>query len=76
MPIKFSFMRGGVGFLDGGGKCANYLCFHPRPPLSRYRVSLYPPNLPYRSRREGLAGGIAAQAALWRILRYMGVSLR
>ena len=62
------------------------------PPLSRYRVSLYlshlcfsgyrrvsrytPPYSPYRSRREGVAGGIAAQAALWRVSRYTGVSLR
>ena len=44
----------------------------------RYRrVSRYtPPNLPFRSRGEGVAGGIAAQAALWGVSRYTGVSLR
>ena len=35
-------------------------------------IALYRPNLPYRSRGEGVAGGIAAQAALWGISRYTG----
>ena len=37
------------------------------------KVSRYiPPNLPYRSRGEGVAGGMATQAALWRASRYTG----
>ena len=41
------------------------------------RVSLYTPrDFPYRSRGDGVAGGIAAQAALWRVISYSGVSLR
>ena len=39
-------------------------------------IALYPPNLPYCSQGEGVAGGIAAQAALWRVSRYTEVSLR
>ena len=49
------------------------------PPLLRYRASLHlshlcfsgiaAQNLPYRSRGEGVAVGIAAQAALWRVSR-------
>ena len=31
----------------------------------------YPPKLPYRGRGEGVAGGIVAQAALWRVSRYI-----
>ena len=35
-------------------------------------IALYPPNLPYRSRGERVAGGIAAQAALWGVIALYG----
>ena len=38
--------------------------------LQTYRASRFStPRLPYRSRGEGVAGGIAAQAGLWRVSR-------
>ena len=43
--------------------------------IAGYRA--IPPEIgPYRSRGERVAGGIAAQAALGRVSRYRGVSLR
>ena len=49
------------------------LMFFSYPAVSRFPL---PPNLPYRTRRGRVAGGIAAQAAFWRVSRYMwGIAL-
>ena len=67
----------GSGMVDVEAKWGN------RNPIARYHVfqvsqgiALCPTNLSYRSRGEGVAGGIATQAALWGVSPCTGVALR
>ena len=81
LPVTLGYSEPGAGLLGTPDIAAGIAPETPIAPMFfRYRrVSRYtpsPPNRPYRSRGEGVARGIAAQAALWGVLRYTRVSLR